>query len=76
MVLDVLASVVRIEVLVPWIIGMALGVFIGAMPGLSATMATAILIPITYHLLPMGGLAMIIGCVLSPSSPVTYRRSI
>ena len=78
MILDVIASVARVEVLVPWILGMLLGVFIGAIPGLTATMATAILVPITYYLSPMGGLAMILGCacvsIFAGDIPATYLR--
>ncbi len=78
MIVDVLASVMRIEVLAPWILGMLLGVFVGAMPGMTATMATAILVPITYYLSPMGGLAMILGtaCVsiFAGDIPATYLR--
>ncbi len=78
MVLDVIASIARPEVLVPWILGMFLGVFIGAIPGLTATMATAILIPITYYLPPMGGLSMILGCacvaIFAGDIPATYLR--
>ncbi len=78
MILDVLASIARIEVLAPWILGMVLGVFVGAMPGMTATMATAILVPITYYLSPMGGLAMILGCacvaIFAGDIPATYLR--
>ncbi len=36
------------------------GVFIGAMPGLTATMATALLVPFTYFMDPLAGISMII----------------
>ncbi len=66
------------EVILPWILGMCLGVFVGAIPGLTATMATAILVPITYYLPPMGGLAMILGCacvsIFAGDIPATYLR--
>jgi len=40
-------------------IGSALGMFVGAMPGLSATMAIALLLPITFGLPPATGLSML-----------------
>ena len=49
------------NVLVPWLIAMAFGIFIGATPGLTATMAVALIVPISFHLEnPNAGLAMII----------------
>jgi TctA family transporter len=78
MIVDVIASIARVEVLLPWLLGMLLGVFVGAIPGLTATMATAILVPITYYLPPMGGLAMILGCacvaIFAGDIPATYLR--
>jgi len=78
MIADVIASIARVEVLLPWLLGMLLGVFVGAIPGLTATMATAILVPITYYLPPMGGLAMILGCacvaIFAGDIPATYLR--
>ena len=78
MVGEVVASIAQIGVLGPWIAGMFLGIFVGAMPGLTATMATAILVPITYYLSPMGGLAMILGCacvaIFAGDLPATYLK--
>ena len=42
-------------------IGVLLGFFVGVLPGLTATMAIALLIPITFWLPPAAGLAMLIG---------------
>lgn len=39
--------------------GTALGMFVGAMPGLSATMAIALLVPVTYVMPPATGLCML-----------------
>ncbi|MET3600816.1 tripartite tricarboxylate transporter permease [Martelella mangrovi] len=41
--------------------GVALGIFIGAMPGLTATMGVAILLPFTFGMDPVSGLLMISG---------------
>lgn len=40
-------------------VGMTLGIFIGSMPGLSATMAIAILLPLTYGMDPATGISML-----------------
>ena len=39
--------------------GTALGLFVGAMPGLSATMAIALLVPITFAMTPEAGITML-----------------
>ena len=40
-------------------VGTALGLFVGAMPGLSSTMALAILLPLTFGMAPATGLSML-----------------
>ncbi len=40
----------------------AFGLFVGAMPGLTATMAAAILVPITFYMDPVPAIAAIIAC--------------
>ena len=49
------------EVLMFNVFGVIVGVVIGALPGLSATMAIAILTPITFWFEPSCGFAMLIG---------------
>lgn len=41
--------------------GVALGVFVGAVPGLTATLAIALLLPFTYHLPTVEALVMLTG---------------
>jgi putative tricarboxylic transport membrane protein len=41
------------------VLGTALGLFVGAMPGLSATMAIALLVPVTFTMRPETGLSML-----------------
>ena len=43
------------------VLGVLLGIFIGAMPGLTATMGVAILLPFTFGMDPISGLLMICG---------------
>ncbi len=41
--------------------GVTTGIFIGAVPGLTATMSVALLVPLTFKMGPVAGLAMLIG---------------
>jgi len=43
------------------VVGVALGIVIGALPGLTATMGVAILLPFTFGMDPLSGLLMICG---------------
>jgi TctA family transporter len=53
-------------VLVPWLLGMIFGIFVGATPGLTATMAVALVVPFTFYLPnPNAGLALILGISFS-----------
>jgi len=65
-------------VLAYWLAGMAFGVFIGATPGLTATMGVALVVPISFYLPPDAGLAMILGvsftAIFSGDIPATYLR--
>lgn len=60
-VLSGFSSILSFQVLSSLGIGVLLGVFVGALPGLTACMAVALLIPITFWLPPSAGLAMLIG---------------
>lgn len=50
-----------IPVLFYTFLGVCLGVFIGALPGLTATMGVAILLPLSFWLEPKAGLGMLLG---------------
>lgn len=60
------------------VLGIIFGIFVGALPGFSATMATAILVPFTYYLDPLCGLSMIIGSactsIFAGDIPAVYMR--
>ncbi len=66
------------NVAVPWILGMLFGVFVGATPGLTATMAVALIVPVSFHLDPSAGLALIIGvsftAIFAGDIPATFLR--
>ncbi len=74
----VLNSLMSLDVLLPWLTAMVFGVFVGATPGLTATMAVALIVPISFHLEPNAGLAMIIGvsftAIFAGDIPATYLR--
>lgn len=75
----VLQELLSPSVLLPWLAAMAFGVFVGATPGLTATMAVALIVPISFHLGdPNAGLAMIIGvsftAIFAGDIPATYLR--
>lgn len=65
-------------VLIPWILSMGLGILVGGTPGLTATMAVALIIPISYYMTPLAGLAMILGVsftsIFTGDIPATYLR--
>ena len=57
---------------------MGLGILVGGTPGLTATMAVALIIPISYYMPPLAGLAMILGVsftsIFTGDIPATYLR--
>lgn len=57
---------------------MVFGIFVGSTPGLTATMAVALIVPISFHLPSAAGLAMIIGvsftAIFAGDIPATYLR--
>lgn len=63
--IDAFMQALQPSVLMYMVIGVVLGIFIGALPGLTATMGVAILIPLTFWLQPQEGLAMLIAIYCS-----------
>jgi len=59
--LDALPNVVGWANLVALVIGVVSGIIVGALPGLSATMAISVLIPFTFKLHPLVALGMMAG---------------
>lgn len=66
------------SVLIPWCLAMLLGIFVGATPGLTATMAVALIVPLSFHMPETAGLAMIIGvsftAIFAGDIPATWLR--
>ncbi len=76
---QLLPDLFQLQVVLPWLLGMVFGVFVGATPGLTATMAVALIVPISFNLdPPIAGLAMIIGvsftAIFAGDIPATYLR--
>ncbi|MBH54800.1 MAG: hypothetical protein CMI18_10690 [Opitutaceae bacterium] len=74
-----ISDLLQIHVLIPWLLGMVFGVFVGATPGLTATMAVALIVPVSFYMPdPNTGLAMIIGvsftAIFAGDIPATYLR--
>ena len=71
-------SIFQLNILIPWIIAMIFGIFVGAIPGLTATMGVALIIPLTFYMQPIAGLAMILGvsfcAIFAGDIPATYLR--
>ncbi|MBT4845871.1 MAG: C4-dicarboxylate ABC transporter permease, partial [Planctomycetaceae bacterium] len=59
--IEILQDLFTLEILVPWILAMIFGIFVGSTPGLTATMAVALVIPLSYNLPKEAALAMVIG---------------
>src|SRR5688572_7108970 len=58
--LDAFALVFEPEVLLVILLASIYGLIVGALPGLTATMATALLVPVTFYLSPIAAVAAII----------------
>jgi len=71
-------SVFHLNIFVPWILSMVIGILVGATPGLTATMAVALIVPLTYYMEPLTGLAMILGVsftsIFAGDIPATFLR--
>ncbi|MFP8968435.1 tripartite tricarboxylate transporter permease [Pokkaliibacter sp. CJK22405] len=58
--LDGILLVLNFQTLLVILVAALFGVFVGAIPGLSATMAVALLVPITFYMDPISSIAAII----------------
>ncbi|WP_294227335.1 tripartite tricarboxylate transporter permease [uncultured Shimia sp.] len=54
------ALVLQLDVIIALVAGGAFGLFLGAMPGLTATMALALLVPVTFFLPPVPALSLML----------------
>lgn len=76
--IDQLVSLLDAQILIPWILAMTFGIFVGSTPGLTATMAVALIIPLSYPLEREAALAMVIGvsftAIFAGDIPATFLR--
>lgn len=61
MLMDGLANILALKPMLLIFAGVVLGLIFGAIPGLTATMAIAICLPITYTMGPIHGMALLMG---------------
>ncbi len=60
--MQALALVLNFETIVTILVACLFGLFVGAIPGLTATMATALLVPFTFYMDPIPAIATVIAC--------------
>jgi putative tricarboxylic transport membrane protein len=56
-----LSQALSLKALLMTFIGVVAGITVGAIPGLTATMAVAVLVPFTFNMDAVQGLAMLLG---------------
>jgi putative tricarboxylic transport membrane protein len=59
--LDGFASILNFKTVIFIIIGVAMGLIFGSIPGLTATMAIAIALPITFGMVPIDAMSLLMG---------------
>ncbi len=62
---EILSNFLSLQVLVALIVGVCGGMVIGALPGLSGSMAIALLLPVTFSMEPAAGLIMLMAIYTS-----------
>lgn len=60
--MQALALVLTPEALLSILVSCIFGLFVGAIPGLTATMAVALLVPFTFYMSPIPAIATVIAC--------------
>ena len=75
---DAFFLVLQVDVLLAILLASIYGLMVGSLPGLSATMATALLVPVTFYLSPIAAIATIIAAsamaIFSGDIPGTLLR--
>jgi len=62
MLLEAFKLIADPQVIVTVLLASLFGLFVGAIPGLTATMATALLVPMTFFMDPLSSIAAIVAC--------------
>ena len=68
------AMVFSVETLLIIMASSLFGLFVGAVPGLSATMALALLVPMTFFMDPIPALAAMVSCSAMAIFVLSYSR--
>ena len=75
---DAFFLVLQVDVLLAILLASIYGLMVGSLPGLSATMATALLVPVTFYLSPIAAIATVIAAsamaIFSGDIPGTLLR--
>ena len=71
---QVLTNLISIESLMALVLGVVGGMIIGALPGLNATMAISLLIPITYSMAPHAAFIMMMA-VYNSTRTYIYKET-
>ncbi|UFJ43101.1 tripartite tricarboxylate transporter permease [Brevibacillus humidisoli] len=61
MLLEAIGNVMQVDVILICVAGAIAGIAIGSLPGLTATMGVALLLPLTFGMAPISGLLLLIG---------------
>ena len=56
--------------------GVSLGILFGAMPGLTAAMGVALLIPLSFGMPPVEAFSMLLAMILGPLAESNFRRAL
>lgn len=59
--MEALTYVFQFETILLLVLGLLIGLFIGALPGLSSVMGVALMLPITFGMEPINGILLLIG---------------
>lgn len=70
MLLEGFNSVFTFQIILLIVVGVILGLIFGSIPGLTATMAIAICLPITYGMDPVAGMSLLMGLYIGGVSVV------
>ena len=77
--IEALALISTWEVIIVTLLASIYGLVVGSLPGLSATMATALLVPVTFYLSPIAAIAAIVAAssmaIFSGDIPGALLRS-
>jgi putative tricarboxylic transport membrane protein len=61
-------AVFSLHIMLLMVIGVAVGIVFGAVPGLSATMAVALCLPLTFTMGPQAGLSLLVALFIGATS--------